>query len=73
MRILLVEDDPPLGDGLSIGLRQAGHAVDWVRDGEAASLRDNEDVKEFYLGVAGENRKSFRDVKHYKRRKRWLG
>jgi branched-chain amino acid transport system ATP-binding protein len=43
-----------------------------VLDGDAASLRDNEDVKEFYLGVAGENRKSFRDVKHYKRRKRWL-
>jgi len=43
-----------------------------VLDGDAASLRDNEDVKEFYLGVAGEGRKSFRDVKHYKRRKRWL-
>jgi branched-chain amino acid transport system ATP-binding protein len=43
-----------------------------VLDGEAAALRENEDVKEFYLGVAGENRKSFRDVKHYKRRKRWL-
>ncbi len=43
-----------------------------VLDGDAASLRDNEDVKEFYLGVTGENRKSFRDVKHYKRRKRWL-
>jgi branched-chain amino acid transport system ATP-binding protein len=43
-----------------------------VLDGEAANLRENEDVKEFYLGVAGENRKSFRDVKHYKRRKRWL-
>ena len=43
-----------------------------VLDGPAASLRENEDVKEFYLGVAGEGRKSFRDVKHYKRRKRWL-
>ena len=43
-----------------------------VLDGDAAALRDNEDVKEFYLGVTGENRKSFRDVKHYKRRKRWL-
>ena len=43
-----------------------------VLDGEAASLRENEDVKEFYLGVGGEGRKSFRDVKHYKRRKRWL-
>lgn len=36
MRILLVEDDLPLGDGLTIGLRQAGFAVDWVRDGQAA-------------------------------------
>ncbi|MBX3530023.1 MAG: ABC transporter ATP-binding protein [Rhizobiaceae bacterium] len=43
-----------------------------VLDGEAASLRENEDVKEFYLGVGGEGRKSFKDVKHYKRRKRWL-
>ncbi len=43
-----------------------------VLDGEASSLRDNEDVKEFYLGVSGGGRKSFRDVKHYKRRKRWL-
>ncbi|MEW6677692.1 MAG: response regulator [Pseudomonadota bacterium] len=36
MRILLVEDDPSLGNGLMVGLRQAGHAVDWVRDGLAA-------------------------------------
>jgi len=43
-----------------------------VLDGEASSLRENEDVKEFYLGVGGEGRKSFKDVKHYKRRKRWL-
>ncbi|NGN44017.1 ABC transporter ATP-binding protein [Mesorhizobium sp. CGMCC 1.15528] len=43
-----------------------------VLDGEAQALRENEDVKEFYLGVAGEGRKSFKDVKHYKRRKRWL-
>ena len=43
-----------------------------VMDGEAAELANNEDVKEFYLGVGGEERKSFRDVKSYKRRKRWL-
>ncbi len=43
-----------------------------VLDGEAAALRDNEDVKEFYLGVSGENRRSFKNVKAYKRRKRWL-
>lgn len=43
-----------------------------VMDGEAKSLRENEDVKEFYLGIAGDNQKSFKNVKHYKRRKRWL-
>ena len=43
-----------------------------VLDGTAEALRGNEDVKEFYLGVSGAGRKSFRDVKHYKRRKRWL-
>lgn len=43
-----------------------------VLDGEAKALRENEDVKEFYLGVGGEGRRSFKSVKHYKRRKRWL-
>jgi branched-chain amino acid transport system ATP-binding protein len=43
-----------------------------VMDGEAASLAANEDVKEFYLGLSTAGRKSFRDVKHYRRRKRWL-
>ena len=43
-----------------------------VMDGVAKDLLQNEDVKEFYLGVSGEKRKSFRDVKHYRRRKRWL-
>jgi branched-chain amino acid transport system ATP-binding protein len=43
-----------------------------VLDGDAAQLRENEDVKEFYLGIGGEGRRSFRDVKHYRRRKRWL-
>ena len=43
-----------------------------VMDGDAASLRENEDVKEFYLGLSSGERKSFRDVKHYRRRKRWL-
>ena len=43
-----------------------------VLDGEAQALRENEDVKEFYLGVSGGDRRSFRAVKHYKRRKRWL-
>jgi branched-chain amino acid transport system ATP-binding protein len=43
-----------------------------VMDGEAAALLENEDVKEFYLGLSTEGRRSYRDVKHYKRRKRWL-
>ncbi len=43
-----------------------------VMDGPAQDLASNEDVKEFYLGVGGSERKSFRDVKSYKRRKRWL-
>ncbi len=43
-----------------------------VMDGEAKMLRENEDVKEFYLGVAEGNKQSFREVKSYKRRKRWL-
>lgn len=43
-----------------------------VMEGEAADLRTNEDVKEFYLGLSSEGRKSFREVKHYRRRKRWL-
>lgn len=41
MRILLAEDDPQLGDGLTVGLRQAGFAVDWVRDGHTADLAMN--------------------------------
>jgi branched-chain amino acid transport system ATP-binding protein len=43
-----------------------------VLDGEAEALRGNEDVREFYLGVGGADRRSFRDVKSYRRRKRWL-
>jgi branched-chain amino acid transport system ATP-binding protein len=45
-----------------------------VLDGPSQQLAENEDIKEFYLGLTqvGE-RKSYRQVKHYKRRKRWLG
>jgi branched-chain amino acid transport system ATP-binding protein len=43
-----------------------------VLDGEASALRENEDVKEFYLGVSDGTDKSFRNAKSYKRRKRWL-
>ena len=43
-----------------------------VMEGDAKALSENEDVKEFYLGLSSGGRKSFRDVKHYRRRKRWL-
>ncbi len=43
-----------------------------VMDGEGSHLRENTDVKEFYLGMGAKGRKNFRDVKHYRRRKRWL-
>src|SRR4029077_2024708 len=43
-----------------------------VMDGAALDLASNADVKEFYLGLSSAGRKSFRDVKHYRRRKRWL-
>ena len=44
-----------------------------VLDGQARTLMENEDVKEFYLGLSGVGqRRSYRDVKHYRRRKRWL-
>jgi branched-chain amino acid transport system ATP-binding protein len=61
----------------NIALRYADHGYILesgrvVLDGEARALRENEDVKEFYLGVGARDRKSFRDVKSYKRRKRWL-
>ena len=43
-----------------------------MMDGDAASLANNPDVKEFYLGISGEGRRSFREMKSYRRRKRWL-
>ncbi len=43
-----------------------------VMEGQAAQLANNEDVKEFYLGLGKSGRRSFRDAKHYRRRKRWL-
>lgn len=61
----------------AVALRHATHGYILesgriVLDGEAKALAQNEDVKEFYLGVAAAGRKSFREVKNYKRRKRWL-
>jgi branched-chain amino acid transport system ATP-binding protein len=43
-----------------------------VLDGSGTTLRENEDVKEFYLGLGISGRRSYREVKHYRRRKRWL-
>ena len=61
----------------NVALRYAGYGYilengRMVLDGSAAELADNEDVKEFYLGLSGGRRKSFREVKYYRRRKRWL-
>jgi branched-chain amino acid transport system ATP-binding protein len=71
--ILLVEQNARA----ALGIAHYGYVMEngrVVLDGPAASLRDNEDVKEFYLGLGqvGE-RKSYRQLKYYKRRKRWLG
>jgi branched-chain amino acid transport system ATP-binding protein len=71
--ILLVEQNA------RAALRIAGYAYVMengriVLDGESEKVQENEDVKEFYLGLTGVGKKkSYRDVKHYKRRKRWLG
>jgi branched-chain amino acid transport system ATP-binding protein len=61
----------------NIALRYANHGYILengrvVLDGSAAELRENTDVKEFYLGISEGQRINFRDVKHYRRRKRWL-
>jgi len=61
----------------NIALRYANHGYILengriVMDGDAASLEGNEDVKEFYLGLSRDGRRSFRDAKFYRRRKRWL-
>lgn len=71
--VLLVEQNARA----ALGLADYGYVMEngrIVLDGPAAQLRENEDIKEFYLGLnqLGE-RKSYREVKHYKRRKRWLG
>ncbi|MGD8422002.1 MAG: ABC transporter ATP-binding protein [Gammaproteobacteria bacterium] len=61
----------------NIALRYADHGYILengrvVLEGKAADLRENTDVKEFYLGISGSERVNFREVKHYRRRKRWL-
>lgn len=73
MSLLIVEQNARV----ALALADYGYVMEngrIVLDGEASQLRENEDIKEFYLGLnqMGE-RKSYREVKHYKRRKRWLG
>ena len=71
--ILLVEQNAHM----ALELAEYGYVIEngrIVLDGPAEKLKNNEDVKEFYLGFTGMGQKrSYRDVKHYKRRKRWLG
>ncbi|TMK79295.1 MAG: ABC transporter ATP-binding protein [Actinobacteria bacterium] len=72
LTILLVEQNA----NVALGIADYGYIMEGGRvvlDGPAPRLRENEDVKEFYLGLTEMGtRKSYRDVKHYKRRKRWL-
>jgi branched-chain amino acid transport system ATP-binding protein len=69
--MLLVEQNA----AMALTIAQHGYILEngrIVLDGPATGLRDNEDVKEFYLGLGEIGRRSYRDVKHYRRRKRWL-
>jgi branched-chain amino acid transport system ATP-binding protein len=70
--ILLAEQNA----AMALRVVQYGYVMESGRivlDGDAKMLRENEDVKEFYLGLTGVGqRRSYRDVKHYRRRKRWL-
>ncbi len=69
--ILLVEQNARLAlEVADYGYIMEGGRV--VLEGSADDLRTNEDVKEFYLGLGDTGRRSYRDVKHYRRRKRWL-
>lgn len=71
--ILIVEQNATA----ALDLAEYGYVMEngrIVLDGSREQLKENEDVKEFYLGFGAlSQRKSYRDVKHYKRRKRWLG
>jgi branched-chain amino acid transport system ATP-binding protein len=72
LTVMLVEQNA----GVALAIADHGYVMEngrIVLDGSAAQLRDNDDIKEFYLGLTQVGaRKSYRDVKHYKRRKRWL-
>ena len=68
--VLLVEQNA----AMALGVADYGYVVEngrVVKDGPAAEFRDDKDIQEFYLGVGDAGRKSFRDVKTYRRRKRW--
>jgi branched-chain amino acid transport system ATP-binding protein len=71
--VLLAEQNA----AMALRFAQRGYVMEngrIVLDGDARTISDNEDIKEFYLGLTGVGqRKSYRDVKHYRRRKRWLG
>jgi branched-chain amino acid transport system ATP-binding protein len=73
MAILLVEQNVRA----ALGIADYGHVLEngrIVLSGSAENLRDNEDVREFYMGLSAVgSQKSYREVKHYRRRKRWLG
>jgi branched-chain amino acid transport system ATP-binding protein len=73
MAILLVEQNVVA----ALGIADYGHVLEngrIVLSGTAESLRDNKDVREFYMGLSSVgSQKSYREVKHYRRRKRWLG
>ncbi len=68
--VVLVEQNA----AMALAIAHRGYIVEngrVVKDGPAAALRDDKDIQEFYLGVGEAGRKSFRDVKTYRRRKRW--
>ncbi|HUU81041.1 MAG TPA: ABC transporter ATP-binding protein [Acidobacteriota bacterium] len=73
MTILLVEQNV----NAALGIANYGHVLEngrVVLSGPAEDLRDNEDIREFYMGLSAVgSQKSYREVKHYRRRKRWLG
>ena len=73
MAILLVEQNVRA----ALGIANYGHVLEngrVVLSGPAEKLKDNEDVREFYMGLSAVgSQKSYREVKHYRRRKRWLG
>jgi len=69
--VLLIEQNAHM----ALSIANHGYVMEngkMVMDGDAEKLQDDEDVQEFYLGLHAGQRRSFRDVKHYKRRKRWL-